>query len=173
MTRSAGKQQALVPEKIEEQIWAEQELRACYESWYKACVAAGKIEYLESRVFREVQRLLHELSQGQLADISERFSAAVKSVEEASIPPRRKITYLNMVATIRELSDLNIKWYKAAPRSKSDQAWMLRQTRHLMLEIAAGNIDNLSERFSLLAEMIPVDPAENPASAEGEDEIEA
>jgi hypothetical protein len=171
MTRSAGKQQAVASEKIAAQIRAEQELRACYESWYKTCLAAGKIEHLASRVYREVQRLQLEVSQGQVGNIGERFAEAVMNIE-ASILPRRKITYLNMVATIRELSDLNIKWYKAAPRSKSDQAWMLRQTRHLMLEIAAGNIDNLAERFSLLAEVMPTAPAMKPSSLEGEDEIE-
>jgi hypothetical protein len=172
MTRSAGKQQAVVPEKIAAQMRAEQELRDCYESWYKTCLEEGRIERLASCVFREVQRLQLEVGQGQVDKISERFAAAVKN-SEASIQPRRKITYLNMVATIRELSELNIKWYKAAPRSKPDQAWMLRQTRHLMLEIAAGNIDNLAERFSLLAEMLPAAPAKDPASLEGEEEIEA
>ncbi len=171
MTRSARKQQAVEPEKKEEQIRAEQELRACYESWYKARAEAERIEGLERLVFREVQRLQHELSQGQTTNIGERFAAAVEQIE-ASTQRRRKITYLNMVATIRELSDLNIKWYKAAPRSKSEQAWMLRQTRHLMLELAAGNIDNLGERFRLLAEIMPVEPAAEADSQVGEDEIE-
>ncbi len=172
MTRLVGKQQAVEIHKIEDQLSAEQELRACYESWYKACVESGRLEYLESRVFREVQHLQLELSQGKTANISERFAAAVENVE-ASTQHKRKITYLNMVATIRELSDLNIKWYKAMPRSKSDQAWMLRQTRHLLLEIAAGNIDNLAERFHLMAEMIPADPPADTSSPENEDEKEA
>jgi hypothetical protein len=171
MTQPAGKQQTVAAEKIEAQTRAELELRACYESWYKTCVEMEKLEHFESRVFREVQRLQREVSQGQLDNIGERFAAAVRSIE-SSVQPRRKITYLNMVATIRELSDLNLKWYKAAPRSKSDQAWMLRQNRHLMLEIAAGKIDNLAERFSLLAETIPAAPAAVPDTQEGEGEIE-
>ncbi len=170
MTRSAEKQQAIELHTIEEQAQAEQELRACYESWYKACVESGRLEKLESRVFREVQRLQFELSQGKISNISERFASAVENIE-ASTQHKRKITYLNMVATIRELSDLNIKWYKAMPRSKSEQAWMLRQTRHLMLEIAAGNIDNLSERFRLMTEMIPAGPPTDASSHEDDKEV--
>ncbi len=121
-------------------------------------------------MFREVQRLQFELSQGKISNISERFASAVENIE-ASTQHKRKITYLNMVATIRELSDLNIKWYKAMPRSKSEQAWMLRQTRHLMLEIAVGNIDNLSERFRLMAEMIPAGPPTDASSHEDDKKV--
>jgi hypothetical protein len=171
MSRSAGKQRALDPETLEIQIRAEQELRACYESWYRSCVETGNVEQLEGRVLREVQRLQRELGQGLADNIGERFAAAVAGVE-VSIQPRRKTTYLNMIATIRELSELNIRWYKAAPRSKSDQAWMLRQTRHLMLELTAGDIDNLPTRFQQLAEMIPADPAAQAGPADGADELE-
>ncbi len=140
-------------QKMKASIAAEHELTELYAAWVQEVKAMPPSSERDlslragSRVYREVGRLQKEVDrQGKTENIAARFAEAVE-MAKASVLPKKRVTYLNTIVALRELSDLNTAWYKAEIRSKEEQAWMLRQTRRLALEIVAGHIDALAERF--------------------------
>lgn len=62
--------------------------------------------------------------------------------------PRRRVTYLQMMAALRELVTLNTQWLQEQPRSKAEQAHMLGIVRLLLREVEAGHLEDIAGRFS-------------------------
>lgn len=103
-------------------------------------------ERTASRLQREIGRIEKEITTGKTANIAERFAEAVEIARTATLP-RVRVTYLKTIDALQELVTLSREWYQGGQRSKQDQARMLRYTRRLLLEIEAGHIENLAQRF--------------------------
>ncbi|HLG77019.1 MAG TPA: hypothetical protein VKX46_11440 [Ktedonobacteraceae bacterium] len=69
--------------------------------------------------------------------------------------PRRQVSYLRMVAAMRELADLSEQWYQFQRHTEWEEMWVLRKVRRMLVEIEAGYVENLAERFRLETESIP------------------
>jgi hypothetical protein len=86
--------------------------------------------------------------QGYLA----RYITQLKERVVSSTLPRKRVTYQQMLAALREVVVLNTEWLQAQPRSKAEQTQMLRTVRQLLLEIEAGHIEDMARRFRRITE---------------------
>lgn len=122
---------------------ASDQLLALYRAWAES---ADYPERTLDRVGKAVDRLIDEVYKGKFQDIEKRFTQAVEQAIVSTLP-RKRLTYLKLSKAMQELVQANNEWYQAAPRSKPEQDYVLRKMRILLLEIEAGQIDNIAIRF--------------------------
>ncbi|MGB8346596.1 MAG: hypothetical protein WCD86_17045 [Ktedonobacteraceae bacterium] len=156
--------------RFQEKHAAAKELTALYQAWVDEEKQHPRSQRTESRVYKEVGRLSKEIFNGKTEHIAERFQQAVE-LAVASTLPKRKGTYLKTLAALRHLLNLHTAWANAEPRSTAEQQKMLHQLRRLLYEIAAGEIEQIAERFTNLAKATtPIDdsfPGEEPSEQAG------
>lgn len=144
---SARRQKLIDQIQVRQQAY--EELLKLHEAWLQESVEQGYSTRTFDRIGREVDGLNKEISKGKVANVPARF-AKMKARVMASIPRKRfASTYHQLSTALQELVALNSEWRQSEPRSRKDQAAMHRHLRCLLLEIEAGNTENLTERFRL------------------------
>jgi hypothetical protein len=78
--------------------------------------------------------------------LDEKFTKLAKKVEAESVT-RKAVSLQKMLAALQETINLHNDWLQQAKRSLSEKAAMSRNLHKLLLEIEAGQIENLAERF--------------------------
>lgn len=149
-------------EKLERITQAHEELRQLFKAWLEE-EYQGNPEIpnrAADLVYREVNRLDKEIDAGKLATIPERFEKA-KELALAAALPKKRVTYLRTLDALQDLLTLSRAWYKAGPRSAQEQAQELHHLRRLLLEIAAGHLEDLATRFQQ-AKQAPAEVASRP-----------
>jgi HEPN domain-containing protein len=140
-----------VGKSYQERATAIRELIAQVEAWAAEEQQQPRSQRAESRMLKAVERLAKEILDGQTENLAERFQQAA-DLAVASTLPKRKGTYPKTLTALRQLLDLHTAWTNAEPRSTAEQQKMLHQLRRLLYEIAAGEIEQIAERFTNLAE---------------------
>ncbi len=130
-------------ERSDQMSKASDQLLALYRAWLKSTEYPDRTQ---TRVGKAVDRLIDEIYKGKTQNLEQRFTQVVEQAVVSTLP-RKRLTYLKFSKALQELVELNTQWYQVAPRSKAEQDALLRKLRLLLLEIEAGQVDNIAERF--------------------------
>lgn len=114
--------------------------------WLDEAERLERPERAKNRMHKEAQILLKEIHAGKMNDSDRRFAEAAERVV-ASTLPKKRVTYLKTLSALGELVRLHTAWAEAETRSKAEQDRMLRQLRLQLLQIEAGHLEELAERF--------------------------
>lgn len=131
-------------QRYQEQSDMADRLRALLQAWLDEAERLGRSERTKNRMHKEAQNLLKEIYAGKMDDLDRRFAEVAERVV-ASTLPKKRATYQQTLAAMRELLAWHTAWLKAVPRSKAEQDAMLRQLRLQVLQIEAGHLEGIAE----------------------------